>query len=55
MNLTNEQMRDFEMLVTPLIKWLNDNCHPHVTVIVDSTNAELMEGVFNIRTEVWRD
>jgi len=28
----------------PLMQWLNDNCHPHCTVIVDSERAELMEG-----------
>ena len=28
----------------PLIKWLNENVHPHHSVIVTSTNAELLEG-----------
>lgn len=29
----------------PLMKWLATNCHPHVTCIVDSTRAELVEGL----------
>lgn len=34
----------FEEAATPLIKWLNAHCHPHMTVIVDQTHAELLEG-----------
>lgn len=29
----------------PLIKWINENCHPHSHVIVDHTEVELWEGV----------
>lgn len=35
---------EFEALARPLIKWLCENCHPHVSVIVTPTNAELLEG-----------
>jgi hypothetical protein len=31
----------FEEAAKPLIKWLAENVHPHHTVIVTSTNAEL--------------
>lgn len=41
---------EFEALSRPLIKWLNDNYHPHVTVIVTPVNAELMEGQMNFPT-----
>jgi hypothetical protein len=34
----------FKEVALPLMQWLNDNCHPHCTVIVDSERAELMEG-----------
>jgi hypothetical protein len=34
----------FREAAFPLMQWLNDNCHPHCTVIVDSERAELMEG-----------
>jgi len=49
---TNEQKRkEFEELSRPLIKWLNDNMHPHATIIIDTTHAELVEGVCAFTTE----
>lgn len=41
----NSPLTEFEQVVRPVIKWLNENMHPHVTVIVTPTNAELLEGV----------
>ena len=35
----------------PLIKYLNDNCHPHCTVIVDCDSVELVEGVAKTFTD----
>lgn len=32
----------------PLLKFLNDNFHPHVTVIVTPTSVELSEGIMAI-------
>lgn len=43
MILTKEQLLSFEEAAKPLVKWLNDNCHPHVTAIVEATRAELLE------------
>lgn len=34
----------FEEAATPLIKWLNDNGHPHTVVMVTLTSAEMFEG-----------
>ncbi len=45
MTLTDEQRASFEALTRPLIQWLNENCHPHVSVIIEPTSAELLEGV----------
>ncbi|MDO9536087.1 MAG: hypothetical protein Q7J85_12345 [Bacillota bacterium] len=45
MIFTKEQIDEFEALARPLMKFLNDNCHPHVSVIVTPTNGELLEGV----------
>lgn len=45
MIFTKEQIDEFEELTRPVIKFLNENCHPHVSVIVTPTTAELMEGV----------
>lgn len=48
MIFTPEQQAEFEALARPLLKFLNDNCHPHVSVIVTTTTAELLEGVCSI-------
>lgn len=39
-----------EQAAIPLIKWLAENHHPHTKVIVDSTSAELMEGLSVVNT-----
>lgn len=36
---------DFDDCAKVLIKYLAENHHPHMTVIVTSTNAQLLEGV----------
>lgn len=38
------EKQTFEEVVMPVIKWLAENEHPHTTVIVTSTGAELLEG-----------
>jgi len=43
-NVTKEQQESFKQAALPLIKWLNENVHPHHSVIVTPTNAELLEG-----------
>ena len=43
--MTPEQKAEFEALTRPLIKWLCENYHPHHTVIVTPTSAEMLEGV----------
>lgn len=45
MVLTPEQIEAFKAAAQPLMSWLDANCHPHCTVIVDSTRAEVVEGV----------
>lgn len=51
-NLTTEESKkrldELKEASTPLLKYLNENFHPHVTVIVTSTSIELMEGVCSI-------
>lgn len=42
---TNEEIEAFEEVCKPLMKWLCDNCHPHVVVVAEPTRAELLEGV----------
>lgn len=50
MTFSKEQVSEFEALSRPLIKFLNDNCHPHVTVILTADSSEICEGVAAIRT-----
>ncbi len=42
MILTKEQIIEFETASKPLIKWLNDNCNPHVTAIVTVDASEIL-------------
>lgn len=51
MILTKEQIKEFETLSKPMIKFLCDNCHPHVAIIVTSTTSEILSGSASIRTE----
>jgi hypothetical protein len=44
-----EESDDFEKVVRPVLKYLCENHHPHVTVIITPTSAELVEGVKAIR------
>lgn len=44
---TTELRTSFEDAARPLIKWLCENKHPHHSVIVTPTGAELLEGVVN--------
>lgn len=45
MILNPEQQEEFERVTRPVIKFINDNCHPDVSVIVTPINAELLEGI----------
>jgi len=51
MIFNENQIKEFEAAARPLIKFLNNNCHPHVVVIVDCTSAQLFEGVNRCYTE----
>ena len=41
---------DFDNLAKAMIKYLNDNHHPHTTIIITPDSAEVLEGVKAIRT-----
>lgn len=45
MILTPQQREEFEKVTRPVVEFLNYNCHPHVTVVIDCTTVELSEGV----------
>ncbi len=45
MSLLDEQQKASLLVAAkPLIKWMNENVHPHCSVIVDHTTVELLEG-----------
>lgn len=44
-----EQRDELERLAKPLMKWLEDNWHPHVKIVMDNMGMELLEGVTTVR------
>jgi len=42
--MSEKQIMEFVELSKELIKWLNENCGPHGTIIITPTNAHLLEG-----------
>lgn len=51
MTPNNDAPRTFEEAVKPLMKYLSENHNPHTSVIVTSTNAELVGGIKSFITE----
>lgn len=45
MHLSKQDREEFEALAKPLIQFLRDKCHPHVTIVIDNQSAELLEGL----------
>jgi len=45
MILSESQREEFEKIVRPAIRFLNNNCHPHVRIAITPTNAVLTEDV----------
>jgi hypothetical protein len=46
-----EELKEFETLSKPLIKWLNDNGNPHTKIEITCTSAEVYGGLVIINTE----
>ena len=46
-----EQYKKFQELVKPLIKYLAEDFHPHTTLIITATSAEIVEGCMATQTE----
>lgn len=49
-SVNQQRQQAFEKAVKPLIEWLNEHGHPHMTLIVTQTHAELLEGVCSVVT-----
>ena len=39
-----EKYKGFDEAVRPAMKWLAENCHPHMKIVIESNVAELLEG-----------
>lgn len=39
-----EQQREFDIHAERMVRWLRANGHPHMSIIIDQTHAELVEG-----------
>jgi hypothetical protein len=51
MTITTEQREQMLEAAKPLIKWMNENCHPHCSAYVDQNTIELMEGIASHHTD----
>jgi hypothetical protein len=47
-NIVEDNAKRLEELARPLIQWLNETYHPHVTVIVTPVGVELVEGICSV-------
>lgn len=45
MKTQEQKYAEFQELIGPVMKWLDENFHPHTKIIVNSLNAEIVEGV----------
>lgn len=48
--MTEAQIKKFQELVKPVMKFLCEEFHPHVTVIIEPTHAEIVEGLASFPT-----
>ena len=46
-----QKVNEFGELVKPVLKYLAENHHPHTTIIITATSAEIVEGLFAFNTE----
>ena len=51
MTITKEQQEQMLEAAKPLIKWMNENCHPHFEAKVDCNTIVLTEGIATHRTD----
>lgn len=46
-----ERMKELKVLAIPVMQFIHKYYHPHAKVIIDQTNAELVEGLITINVE----
>lgn len=53
MVLTDQQIEELQKAAEPLIKYLAENFHPHVKVIVEQDRAEILESSATVITKTY--
>lgn len=48
--MNEEQIKAFESAAKPLMKYLAENHNPHTSIILTSTECEIVEGIKSIVT-----
>lgn len=48
---SERQYEQFKEICKPLVKYLCENYHPHVTIIITPTGAEMVEGLMSTKIE----
>jgi hypothetical protein len=48
MIINREKARELEEIARPMIKWINDNCDPHATILIDCESVALSEGAVRV-------
>jgi len=51
MTTTEAQRTSLLEAAKPLMKWMNENCHPHCEATVDQNTVVLTEGITTHRTD----
>jgi hypothetical protein len=49
--ISDKQRAELEILAKPLMKWMEDNFHPHVKIVMDTMGMELLEGITTVRRD----
>ncbi len=49
--MTEQQRQEFTTKAHELMKWLCENGHPHMTIAITQTSAELLESVVSSPTQ----
>lgn len=51
MILNKEQFDSLLEAAKPLIKWINENCHPHCSATIDCGSVKLAEDIATNKTD----
>lgn len=51
MTLFEKQIEELKEAAKPLVKFLCDNFHPHVKIIVEPSGIEILEGLASVKID----